>query len=192
MKIVSIWSPKGGVGKTTLTAHLADCLSIENNQKVLAYDGYPQLALYHSSKQGGFTFDVTDRYPESQPECDFFLVDFRPTIKLTNKEKSILVNSHHVIVPVRASRLDLDSVKAVKDIVDPQKIINVLSCYDKRFGDQKAVRTELAKDFELISYLSIYARALNDFKTIYTRKNSNLHGIEKAKLEVGKIAQRLI
>lgn len=192
MKIISVWSPKGGVGKTTLTAHLADCLAVKHKKRVLAYDADPQLALYNTYKRGGFAFEVTDKYPNSRPDCDLFLVDFRPTANLNAQEKTIIKNSSVVVAPVRASRLDLDSAKAIISLVGKDKLINVLSCFDKRVSDQKEVKTHLASQHKIISYLAIYARTLNDYKTIFTRDADTLNGTKRARTEVQDLVKDIL
>ncbi|GHG07996.1 ParA family protein [Thalassotalea marina] len=192
MQVISVWSPKGGVGKTTLTAHLADCLTVQHGKKVIAYDADPQLALFNTYKRGGFAFDVTDSYPSERPNCDFFIVDFRPTANLSSHEKTIIQNSSVVVVPVRASRLDLDSAKAVNNLAPEKRVINVLSCFDKRVSDQKEVRTHLAPEHELISYLAIYARTMNDYKTIFTRDTDNLNGTTRARNEVKTLVTKIL
>jgi cellulose biosynthesis protein BcsQ len=192
MKIISIWSPKGGVGKTTLTAHIADCLATQHNKRVMVYDADPQRTFYHTYKGGKFNFTATDTMPEKTPDCDFFLVDFKPTIELSKAHKELLENSDKIIVPVRPSRLDLDSAKAVKKFAAPEKVINVLSCYDKRIRDQRDVKEVIADDYAIISYLSIYARTMNDFKTVYTRSVQSLYGTDRAKKEISIIAEKLL
>lgn len=192
MRIISVWSPKGGVGKTTITAHIADCMSTKYGKNVLVYDADPQQTFYHTYKGGTFNFRATDVMPENVPDCDFFLIDFKPTIELSKNHKELLTMSDKVIVPVRASRVDLDSAKAVSRFVLSEKVINVLSCYDKRVSDQRAVKEELASDYSIISYLSIYARTMNDFKTIYSRETRNLHGTKRAKIEIEDLVDRLI
>jgi len=192
MQVISVWSPKGGVGKTTLTAHLADCLALQHGKKVIAYDADPQLALFNTHKRGGFAFDVTDSYPNERPDCDYFIVDFRPTANLSNHEKTIIQNSSVVVIPVRASRLDLDSAKVVNSLVPKERVINVLSCFDKRVSDQKEVRAHLASEHELISYLAIYARTMNDYKTIFTRDTDNLNGTTRARNEVKTLVTQIL
>ncbi|VVM27658.1 hypothetical protein BSPWISOXPB_4469 [uncultured Gammaproteobacteria bacterium] len=64
MKVISIISTKGGVGKTTLTANLGGCLSAMG-KKVLMIDADPQPSLSSYYKileqaQGGLTEILTD------------------------------------------------------------------------------------------------------------------------------------
>jgi cellulose biosynthesis protein BcsQ len=193
MKIVCVWSPKGGVGKSTLTAHIADCLAIEHDKKVVVYDADPQRTFFHTWQAGSFSFEAIETMPDSPPECDYFIVDYPPTIMLSKTQKDLISASDFLIVPVRASRLDLDSAKAVKEIVPNHgKQINVLSCYDKRISDQQEVRQHLAANHLLVSYLSIYARTMNDFKTIYTRGTDCLHGTSRARAEIKNIVNKLL
>ena len=148
MKVISIFSPKGGVGKTTISAHFADCLAVKFGKKVLCYDSDPQQALFASADKGGFAFDVINEFPTEKPDCDFLIVDFRPSGKLTQQEQKILNISKKIICPVRASRLDLESALKLNQLADESKIIRVLSCFDKRIQDQKTVQKDLAKDYQ--------------------------------------------
>ena len=192
MNVISIFSPKGGVGKTTISAHLADCLAVKYGKKVLCYDSDPQQALFASAEKGGFAFSVINEFPKEKPDCDFLIVDFRPSGKLSHQEQKVLDISSKIICPVRASRLDLESALKLNQLADESKIIKVLSCFDKRIQDQKMVQKDLAKDYRVISYLSIYARTMNDKKTIYTRQNSSLYGIQRAKNEIEAIVKACI
>jgi len=193
MKIICIWSPKGGVGKTTIAAHIADCLAIEHEKKVVVYDSDPQKTFYHTWEDGNFNFEAIQKMPKSPPNCDFFVVDFPPTIELSQEQKDLISASDFLIVPVRASRIDLDSAKAVSNFITcNNKVINVLSCYDRRISDQKEVREHIAEKHMIVSYLSIYARTMNDFRTIYTRGTEKLHGTSRARTEIKNIVNLLI
>ncbi len=203
MKIISVWSSKGGVGKTTLTLHIADCLSVIHNKKVMIYDADPQLSLFATvaASQDNFSFTVVNEMPSERPDCDVFIIDFRPAgisnnIQdprcLTKDELTLLENSDVIISPTRASRLDLSSAKTIEKLNTEAKIVKVLSNYDKRSSDQKAVRTQLAADYEIMSYKTIYARTVNDYSTIYTRKSYNLYGVRQAKKEIEDILKNIL
>ena len=137
MKIISVWTPKGGVGKTTTTLHLADCISQELGLKVLVYDVDDQLSLYDTVKdeEANFDFEVTDQFPEDEPDCDVFIMDFRPSGMrgkgaLTRQEIDLLKKSDVIVSPIRASRLDIKSQNAIKNLETRAEIIKVLCCLD--------------------------------------------------------------
>lgn len=184
-KLISVWSPKGGTGKTTLSLHLADALQKLEN-KVLVYDSDNQKSLtevYNHSDD--LNFDVVSSSPKSVDGYDYLIVDFPPSVEgLTREHKAILEKSDHVVSPVRASRLDLMSFKSVKSQVTKGKLISVLNAYDKRIKDQVEVHDEIARDFVTISYSSIYSRTINMCKTIFSDSIKNLYGIKKAQKEI--------
>ncbi len=189
-KLISVFSPKGGVGKTTISLHLADALS-QQNKKVLVYDSDTQKALtevFQHSEELSFT--VTDQSPSSIDDFDYVIVDFPPSLaNLTREQRTILDRSDHVVSPIRASRLDLMSFKSIKDQIQEDRLISVLSCYDKRVKDQVQVHDEIANDFIVISYSSIYSRTINACKTIFSESVKNLYGVKKAQAELLKLVE---
>ncbi len=189
-KLISVFSPKGGVGKTTISLHLADALS-QQDKKVLVYDSDAQKALtevFQHSKELSFT--VTDESPSSVDDFDYVIVDFPPSLaNLTREQRAILDRSDHVVSPIRASRLDLMSFKSIKDKIQEDRLISVLSCYDKRVKDQVQVHDEIAHDFIVISYSSIYSRTINACKTIFSASVKNLYGVKKAQAELLKLVE---
>lgn len=189
-KLISVWSPKGGTGKTTLSLHLADAL-FRLGRKVLVYDSDNQKSLaevYNHADDLGF--DVVSSSPSSIDGYDYLIVDFPPSVDgLTREHKAILEKSDKVVSPVRASRLDLMSFKSVKSQVPEEKLISVLNAYDKRIKDQVEVHDEIAADFVKLSYSSIYSRTINMCKTIFSDDVSKLYGIKKAQKEMQMLVE---
>lgn len=190
MKIISIFSVKGGVGKTTLSLHLAQALSKLGN-KVLLFDSDEQksaLEVCESSTE--FTFEAVGELPD-QVDCDYLVVDYPPTISaLKSVHRKLLKNSDHIVSPLRASRLDLMSHKKLKsDYADDGRFIEVLSAYDARIADQKAVRMKIAKNYPVLSYLSVYSRALNACTSVFDKSMSSVSQVSKARAEVNKIVE---
>lgn len=191
-KLISVWSPKGGTGKTTIGLHLADCLA-RDGYKVLVYDSDQQKSLtevYTHAQE--MCFEVSATSPKSVDGYDYVIVDFPPTVEgLTREHKAILDKSDHIVSPVRASRLDLMSFKSVQKMVDQDRLISVLNAYDKRIKDQVEVFNEIAKGFVILSYASIYSRSINACKTIFSSSINNLHGVSKARAEMLKLAEKI-
>lgn len=191
MKIISVWSLKGGTGKTTMALHLAEALS-RDQKKVLLFDSDDQksaLEVFNDSDE--FTFDAVGLLPDSVDGYDYLIVDFPPTEKrLTSIHRKILKQSDHILSPVRASRLDLMSVKKmIADYQNDDRFQPILGAYDARIADQKSVRIEVAQDYPVISYLSVYARALNAAKSVFSKSMSRVSQVSKARREMNAIVE---
>jgi hypothetical protein len=92
--------------------------------------------------------------------------------------------------PLRASRLDLMSHKKLKsEYADDDRFIEVLSSYDARIADQKSVRLEIAKNYPVLSYLSVYSRALNSCRSVFDKSMSRVSQVGKARAEIKKILE---
>ena len=123
-KLISVWSPKGGTGKTTISLHLADCLA-RDGHRVMVYDSDQQKSLteVHTHAEE-MRFEVTAHSPKSIEAYDYLIVDFPPTVEgLTREHKAILEKSDHIVSPVRASRLDLMSFKSVNSALVSESFI---------------------------------------------------------------------
>ena len=191
MKIISIWAVKGGVGKTTLALHLSEALA-RDDKKVLLFDSDDQKsALEVHSHSEEFKFDAVGELPDDVDGYDYLIVDFPPTLKALNSvQRKLLKRSDHILSPLRASRLDLMSFKKIKsDFADDSRFIPILSAYDARIADQKSVRLEVAKSYPVISYLSVYSRALNACKSVFSKSMSNVSQVSKARAEMNKILE---
>jgi cellulose biosynthesis protein BcsQ len=161
------------------------------DKRVLVYDSDSQKSLteVHNHSED-FKFDVTAVSPKSIEGYDYLIIDFPPTVEgLTREHRAILEKSDHVVSPVRASRLDLMSFKSVKNFVEDSRLICVLNSYDKRIKDQVEVYEEIAKEYVVLSYSSIYSRSINACKTIFSESIKNYHGINKARNEMRKLAE---
>lgn len=74
MKIIDIWNPKGGQGKSMLTINLA-AAAIELGKKVLVICQDPQgtSTLYY--KGGKLPFEVLSSIPRTKPDADILIFD---------------------------------------------------------------------------------------------------------------------
>ena len=72
MKAFSIWNPKGGVGKTTITLHLAAYFaSVGQRVLIVNLDRQQSSSVYADRSM----VDVVDGMPKSQPDADIVIFD---------------------------------------------------------------------------------------------------------------------
>ena len=121
-KVISVLNQKGGVGKTTLTVHLAAALA-RAGEKVLLVDADPQGSAldWSAARQGSPLFPVAG-LPKASLHKDLpalaanytaVLIDGPP--RVYDVARSAIVASDLVLIPVQPSPYD---VWAAKEIVD--------------------------------------------------------------------------
>ena len=121
--IFSVLNQKGGVGKTTISTHLAFSLS-ENGKKVLLLDADPQ----GSSKEWvslrndiPFTLMAMDKpiihkqVEKMKSDYDYIVIDGSP--RLEDLARSCIMASDFVIIPVQPSQYDISSTKGIVNLI---------------------------------------------------------------------------
>lgn len=131
MKVISVWSPKGGVGKTTLACHLAAGL-LKHKQRVVGVDLDPQESWVWMHKQGRLPFPVLSAYPATQPDADFMVVDHPPRAEFPP-------HGGLVVVPLRAGALDYQAWEQAKGAVAGKKTLLVFNAVDGRRSEEQQV-----------------------------------------------------
>lgn len=125
MKVLVLASQKGGVGKTTLTGHLAIQASSEGN-KVCVIDTDPQGSLsdWWNARQVEDVSFVTSTIKSLKSDLeklesagfDFVLIDTPPAVTATIR--SVVELADLVVIPTRPSPHDLRAVGKTVDIVN--------------------------------------------------------------------------
>lgn len=133
-QIITIAQQKGGVGKTTLTAHLAVALS-QRNLRVAVIDIDPQGSITQwyalrenrfGSDYTGFTFEnvagwrISSAIARLKYTHDIILIDTPPHAEM--EIKNAVRASTCVLIPVQPSPTDLWATQATIDIADAEEI----------------------------------------------------------------------
>ena len=130
-QIISVIQQKGGVGKTTLTVHLAHELRAQNpTWRIAIADADPQQSATKWVARGKLTQDIgIDAYTVAADgegkhlrkeleaiEADVVLVDLPPAIESVSLRAALY--AHLMLVPVGASALDIEAAKAAIDVCE--------------------------------------------------------------------------
>lgn len=160
-KAIAIYSPKGGVGKTTLTLQLADAIVHRRGASVHVLDRDNQGSVRAVQNMAEATnrklfFTRSDGIPDEAPEEDVVLIDHSPII---GAEHVPPAGVDVLVVPVRPSYLDMASMMQFKDTLEEQgfNIIYVLNGFRKGVrSHEEAINSELAKGWLPIADRNIY------------------------------------
>lgn len=129
MKIIVIANQKGGVGKTTITAHLAIAAGLSGITKVLVMDMDEQGSLtewwnVRESKTPYLTqskLSTLSQKIKDLEKAGFELLFIDTPPKVTEEIRQVVSVADLVVIPVRPSPHDLRAVGATVDIIKERK-----------------------------------------------------------------------
>lgn len=168
-KMVAFYSPKGGVGKTTLSTQTS-VYATYCDQKVAFYDldAQQSAAAYFKSLADktycpAYLFsDINQKPPK---DTDLVIVDCAPGIGWVPND------NFTIVAPVLPSPLDLHSYQKVLEFEERQPLIKVLNQFTGAFEQNH----ELLKDFKnpvIVGLMNVYRYVMREGKTIIDTKNS--------------------
>ncbi len=132
--IISILNQKGGVGKTTLSIHIASTLSL-GGYSVLLIDADTQRSAldWAASREKEPLFNVVG-IPSAnvhkevkllEPKYDFIVIDGPP--RVYDVAKAVIAASDYIVIPVQPSPYDIWSAEEIVKLIEEVK--NTLAAY---------------------------------------------------------------
>lgn len=177
VKLLAFFSPKGGVGKTTLSTQTA-VSAVMNKKTVVFYD------LDQQKTSSMYFSTIDEKYrpaeilhnlstPPSVKNIDYVIADFPPNLSVLPPKDFLLIS------PTTSSSLDLHAYRVVLELEEDFKIIKVINQFSKARKDDKALlENERFKNCVVISTNQAIRHAMNIKKSVW---NSNITGGSKAK-----------
>ncbi|NVJ49798.1 MAG: ParA family protein [Gammaproteobacteria bacterium] len=174
---LGVWSPKGGVGKTTLALNLA-AAAYQRGRRVLLCDMDPQQSAVDVFNDKQLPFTVLKGQPAIVPRADLIIYDLPP-------RTDVEIIGDGILVPMRASILDIRAVnKSIRHIIK-KPIIKCVNAVDVRRQDERLLAMRLYSEGALlIKDRSIYSRAISMGKTVF---NTDVYGASEARTEVNRL-----
>ncbi|MFW6275386.1 MAG: AAA family ATPase [bacterium] len=172
---VGFWNRKGGVGKTTLSLHLAGMLS--KYMTVLLIDQDTQESTISLVEKGNFTFSVTNTFKGVKNTKEDFVIFDLPA------GQSVIPKPKTVFVPFLPSVIDYEPTKGTKAFLMRQGKTVVEIC--NRVRGNQAIDREVVEKLSkkqkdrIISDRTIYQYSLNSGFTIFDDEIYNVYKNKK-------------
>ncbi len=181
MRRIAFWSPKGGVGKTTLALNFAAAVYY-SGKKVLVCDLDPQQSAIDVFNEKRLPFSVVPGLPQVMPNVDYIIYDHAPNLEQLPKVETI-------IMPMRASILDLKAINRSFRLVRDKRVIKCVNAVDTRRQDERILAMKLYSDgAHLVKDRSIYVRSLAQGETVFQQ---SVYGSREAQNELNRLLERI-
>ncbi|MCL1064279.1 hypothetical protein MK852_19360 [Shewanella benthica] len=187
IKLVSVWNPKGGQGKSMLALNLASA-SVELGLKplVICQDQQGTSMLYF--KGGKLPFEVKAQIPKQRPDADIIFFDHQasdwevPTPNL-------------IVMPLKPARDQyatyIDAFKRAKSL--NKDILTVVTDGQAHRADEKRTTQALKeKGAFVIPSSGVFSRAAEEYRTIFDPALNKAYKINERRREISKILGRIL
>ena len=182
MRRVAFWSPKGGVGKTTLALNFA-AAAYYAGYKVLVCDLDPQKSATDIFQEKNLPFSVISNHPPVRPAVDFLIYDHAP-------HTNTILDVETVIVPMRPSILDIKAVNRYLRVIRDKRIIKCVNALDSRRHEERLLAVRLySQGAHLIKSRSIYVSSMAKGKTVFQLTG---YGAKDAQNEINRLFERVL
>lgn len=182
MRRIAFWSPKGGVGKTTLALNTA-AAAYYAGYKVLLCDLDPQQSAVDIFDIKQLPFSVLPDMPHVMPNIDLLITDHPPSTDKIPQEETI-------VLPMRPSIIDLKAISKANRFIQGKRIIKCVNAVDTRRQDERMMAMKLYSEGALlIKDRSIYSRSLNSGKTVFQQTK---YGTQEAKAEINRLLSKIL
>jgi len=182
IRLVSIWNPKGGQGKSMLAINLA-AASVELGLKplLICQDQQGTSILYF--KAGNLPFEVMDTIPVTRPDADIILFDHQAS------EWSV-PNNHTLVMPLKPARDQyatyIDAYKRA-EALGKQIITIVTDGQEHRASEKETTEYLRGKGAFVIPSSGVFSRAASQYLTVFDAKMNKAYKVRERRAEISKI-----
>ena len=183
MKIVSVWNPKGGQGKTLIALNLAAAAVSELELRPLVLCRDPQGTALLSHAKGNLPFDVKPSYPKGAAKYDLVIADHVASDWEVPPAPT-------VIIPTKPVRTDYATFRdAVARLEKAEKrIIQVVTDGSMaRYGERAMILAMRRTGAFEIRSCGVFSRAAEEYRTIFDPAVNRVYGVKERRQEMSAI-----
>lgn len=188
IKLVSIWNPKGGQGKSMLAINLA-AAAVEIGIKPLIICQDPQGTSINYYKGGNLPFEVIGQIPKEKPDADIIFFDHQAS------DWEVPSNSL-LLMPLKPARDQyatyIDAFKRAESI--GKNIITVVTDGSGHRQSEKKATVEYLEEQGafIIPSSGVFSRASNEYRTIFDVALNKAYKVGERRREMSKILGALL
>ena len=184
MKVLSVYSPKGGVGKSTIAINLAGYYN-SINKNVMIVDTDKQKSVESIYGIDSPIFKVVTKLPMTKPKgIDYMIIDHHPS-------HTEVPFGHFIICPLEPRRLSWDSYQNGKHLFKDTEHLVIVNKVDNRIPDHKQFTLFVSEQESAIvmSRKNVYTRSTNEAVTVF--EMGSKYGASKARNEIKLLAEAI-
>ena len=182
IKLISIWNPKGGQGKSMLAINLA-AASVELGLKVIVVCQDPQGTSILYVKTGNLPFEVIDRVPNNRPDADIVIFDHQA-------DDWEVPTNYLLVMPLKPARDQyatyIDAYRRA-ELLDKRIITIVTDGQEHRANEKETIEYLKNKGAFIIPSSGVFSRASSEYLTIFDPKMNKAYKIRERRMEINKI-----
>ena len=183
MKIVSVWNPKGGQGKSLIALNLAGAAVFELELEPLVICRDPQGTAMLAHAKGNLPFDVKPSYPKEASRYDLVIADHMAS-------DWEVPPSPTVIIPTKPVRTDYATFRDALTRLEKagKRIIQVVTDGSMSRQGERAMILAMRKAgaFEIRS-CGAFSRAAEEYRTIFDPAVNRVYGVKERRQEMNAI-----
>ena len=183
MKIVSVWNPKGGQGKSLIALNLAAASVAELDLQPLVLCRDPQGTALLSHAKGNLPFDVKSSYPKGSAQYDLVLADHMASDWEVPPAPTVIIPTK----PVRTDYATFRDALTRLEKAEKQIIQVVIDGNMARRGERAMILAmRRAGAFEIRS-CGVFSRAAEEYRTIFDPAVNRVYGVKERRQEMRAI-----
>ncbi|PJE78024.1 hypothetical protein CI610_03050 [invertebrate metagenome] len=187
IKIVSVWNPKGGQGKSMLSINIAAAM-VQLGLKPLVICQDPQGTSMLFFRGGQLPFTVMEKIPNKKPAADIIIFDHQAS-------DWAVPEANMLVMPVNPERSQYATyIDAYKRAEKENKHIFtvVTNGQNQRPEERKTTKYLLDKGAFVIPASGVFSRAAGEYRTIFDEALNKAYKIGQRRKELLHIAGAIL